>query len=274
MVTVDPINEYLLEYSSINRWLRNFSGDTPRTYLNDFRYWFEWVRGQEGEFKDYTPDDLIVYQKEHRGYNIVDLVIDYLNEVKQGLTTNTVTRRDSVVKSFFKHNRAALPEDTYRIQGDVASTPGTLGREELKQVILASNPLYRAVFSCMYAGIMGWGELEYWSNNGYESLVEQLENRDRFIVAWQSGRKQYAGIPFYNLLGGDAVDLLRIYLENHREPGAGPIFKTQRGTPLIYDTVRYYWIRKLDKLGFIDREKGVDPGIRYGKNLHEIRDLA
>jgi len=270
-------NEWLREYESVTRWIRSFKENSRLTVLDAFRLWMTWLEEDyDGKFKGWSPDQLVEYQQRHPNYEILDAAQEYITEIKsRGLRTSTVKRYYSTIQSFFKHNRAALPDDTFRPRGDEAPVIGTLTREEIRDVILASNPLYRAVFSCMYAGIMGWGELEYWSNNGYESLIEQLDRGDRVLVAWQSGRKLYANeIPFYNLIGGDAVDLLRLYLEEYREPGAGPIFLTQRDGAMNYDTARYYWTGKLMKLGYITQPEDADTSTRYGKNLHEIRDVA
>ncbi|MEM4727206.1 MAG: hypothetical protein QXD04_03000, partial [Candidatus Bathyarchaeia archaeon] len=51
----------------------------------------------------------------------------------------------------------------------------------------------------------------------------------------------------------------------------GDIFYTNYGTRLTEGTVRTYWLRKLERLGLIERTRG--HGARYGKNLHELRDL-
>ncbi|MHA1973463.1 MAG: hypothetical protein ACTSW1_10745 [Candidatus Hodarchaeales archaeon] len=269
-------NAYLRDMPVIQRWIRNLNTvDTETSYLDDFRYFLDWIAAGDSKFKDFSPAELIAYQKKHRNYEIVDLMLDYLHDVKEDLTTGTVTRRDSVIKSFFRSNRAALPDDVYNIKGGRVSTPGSLTRDELKRVILASNPVYRAIFACMYAGFMGYNEYEHWNNTGYPELREQIENGDLIVVAWQDGRKQYAGIPFYNLIGGDALNLLKIYLDEHRKPGDRFIFKSKRDNPINYSTLRTYWIRKLKKLGIIDPKKDPNtPGKRYGKGLHEIRDLA
>ncbi len=268
-------NRHLRKLSCVQRWIRNFTEETQVSYLDDFRYFIEWLEDGGSEFSGMGPSELVRYQREHRDYAIVDLVIDYLHSVKEELTTGTLRRRDSVIKSFFKYNRAPLPDDVYKVQGEVPKTQGDLNRKELKQVLLACNPLYRAVFSCMFAGFMGWGEVDHWNRSGYMSLLDQLEKGKRVIVAEQDGRKQYAGIPFYNLIGGDALRLLEEYLVNHRKQGDDYIFKTKQNTPITYDVTRQYWIRRLDRLGFIDLSKGEgNSGIRYGKNLHELRDLA
>ena len=49
------------------------------------------------------------------------------------------------------------------------------------------------------------------------------------------------------------------------------IFYTQFKTPIKKTTLQHYWTDRLEKLGLIKRRKG--RGHRYGKNLHELRDV-
>ncbi len=274
MVEVKDRNEYLLKYGSISHWVRNFTGDTPNTYCDEYRWFENWLRDGDSEFKDFTPDMLVAFQKKHRDYQLVDLILEHLHSVKAGVTTNTINRRDAALKSFFRYNRASLPEDVYNVKGGKPSTPGVLSLRELQEIVLASSPLYRAVFSCLYAGFMGWGEVGHWSRTGYQGLMEQLDSGESVVVAKQDGRKQYAGIPFYNLIGGDALELLKIYLRDYRKPGDVYVFKTKADTNISYETVRMYWGRKLKQLGFIEQPLDAGGGTRYGKGLHEVRDLA
>jgi len=269
-------NKHLRKYSTVQRWTRNLKENTAQVHLDAFRLWMEWLQENGGEFKDMDPDQLVAYQREHKGYNLLDVVQIYITEIKaRNLRKNTVKGYYSAVKSFFRHNRAAFPEDVFRPKATRPPVRGTLTRNEIKEVILASNPTYRAVFACMYAGIMGWGELEYWSNHGYSSLMEQLERGETIIVAWQSGRKLYLNeMPVYNLIGGDALQYLTIYLDKYRPEGPGAIFRNKNGDPLQYRSTRTYWTERLKQLGFVEEINEPSHTTRYGKNLHEIRDVA
>lgn len=198
-----------------------------------------------------TPDDLVAYQKEYKDYDIKDQVQLWMREGEaRGLRQNTLNRLYSTVNNFFRYNRAGLPDDVFKMHSKTPAVAGPLTMEKFRQVVLASNPLYQAVFMCLLAGIMGAGELLYWSDNGYEELVDQLERGERIIRANQSGRKLYANImPFYNWIGGDALNQLRVYLDDYRPEGPGPIFITKQLRGLNYRAMRNYWTRKLKELG-------------------------
>lgn len=269
-------NKHLMKYSTVQRWTRNLKANTALVHLDAFRLWMEWLQDNGGEFKDMDPDQLVAFQRDHKGYGLLDVLQNYITDVKaRNLRKNTVRGYYNAVKSFFRHNRAAFPEDVFKPKATRPPVRGTLTRNEIKEIILASNPTYRAVFACMYAGIMGWGELEYWSNHGYSSLMEQLQHGETIIVAWQSGRKLYLNeMPFYNLIGGDALQYLTIYLDNYRPGGPGAIFRNKNGDPLKYRSTRVYWTDRLKQLGFVEEIDEPSHTTRYGKNLHEIRDVA
>ena len=119
----------------------------------------------------------------------------------------------------------------------------------------------------MLSGGMGLGELLYWSDNGLRFTLEQLESGRIPIRVDLPGRKKGRGIrPFYTFLGRDSVKALRDYLEErpHRN---GSIFFNQFGQPITRNGVFYYWRRQLLALGLVKKYE------KYGKNLHEIRDV-
>jgi integrase len=78
--------------------------------------------------------------------------------------------------------------------------------------------------------------------------------------------------PFYTFIGRDAVDALKVWL---RKWGLGPgaIFLNQYDGPLKKSALRRYWMQRLHRLGLIEKPENADSSIRYGKNLHKMRDL-
>jgi len=268
-------NADLEEYKSIQRWAGNLRPNTFRSHLDAFRLFMDWLQVNGGELSGLGPDQLVEYQLAHRDYGVLDLVQAWVRE-NQDLRHNTVTRYYAVARSFFKHNRAALPDDVFRPLSETAPVDGNLSMGELKRIILASNPMYRAIWLVMFQGIMGAGEVVYWSDHGYGDLVEHLEADEPILEATQGGRKKYLNVlPFYNLIGGDARGAVAYYLDKVRpQSRGGPIFINKHGKPLKYRTMQLYWRRKIEELGLITPPEDADKSTRYGKNLHEIRDLA
>jgi len=119
---------------------------------------------------------------------------------------------------------------------------------------------------------------------GYKSIEDEITKCNDILIIESPGRKKFKNkLPFYTLIGGDAVDALYKYLENDRKRtidryfGGDPekataIFYTQNGNPVNGDGLRKYWYQKLVQLELIVPIKTGNPGNRYGKNLHELRD--
>jgi hypothetical protein len=131
--------------------------------------------------------------------------------------------------------------------------------------------MYRAVFLSMFQAGLGGGELRYWSAHGLEDLRRQLRENTRFIRIELPGRKHFRNVrPFYTFLARDASEAVRFYMEER--PDGQDIFLTAYGTRLTYPTMLDYWYKRLERLGILRRRIG-DTSARYGKNMHELRDL-
>lgn len=265
----------LEEYKTVSKWLSRLADSTAKGNLGIFQTWYKWIRVNGENFKDFTPDELIEYQSNADNsarYDILDSIIQPYVHSKKG-RTGYKRRIYNCIKSFFRHNRAELPKDpAYIIRGDKPKVRGDLSADEIKRIVLSSNPLYQAVFLSMLQGGIGLDELIYWSDNGWGELKEQLQNEPQIIKISLIGRKSRKFDYNYNtFIGKDAIQAVRNYLPN-RPNGARAIFIIQNGKPLTKTSVKFYWFRHLKKLGIIKLKKE-GPGTRYGKNLHEIRDV-
>jgi integrase len=272
--------EELAGFSTVRRWLSRLSGDwrvfssSSSSYNNlmVFRRFMNWVRVNGGGFRDFTPDDLVEFQKEHRDYQLVDLLQDFI--LSRSGTVKTLEKYRANVNSFFLHNRAGLSRDpAFRLKADNPPVRGDLSVDELRRLIDSCNVMYGCVFTCMFMGGMGVNEVVYWSDNGLESLLNQLDNNSHPIRVDLPGRKRLKyKKPFYTFLGGDAIRVLRGWIAE-RGRRDGPIFKTMRDTSVNYSSLWAYYFRHLKALGIVVPEEEGSTSNRYGKNPHEIRDL-
>ncbi len=180
-----------VEDKTIQKYVERLSVNSRKNVKSSLRAFFTWIDEHGGEFSGRSPSELVAYQKAHpSGYELVDLVEVWIDSQTR-LRANSKIVNLSRVKALFKHNRVALPEYLgFRIRSEVAPVRGTLTLEEVKRVVLASNPMYRAIFLSMFQGGMGRGELIYWSNKGYEELVDQLAMGARQVRVELPGRKQ------------------------------------------------------------------------------------
>lgn len=291
--------EDIMQYKAVVTWMKrgSFAPATKVNYEKDFRCFLVWKHENGGKFASMTPDDLVEYQKrarrsseEEAEFEIIDeLIHPYIKSIEDGLRDGTLRTKISTIKSFFKWNRASLPDWPITWRAGVPKTVGNLSTRDTREICSNSNSVYLTVFLCMYMGVMDLALFNHWNTDlGYKSIEDDVKKGRDIIIIRSPGRKKFKNkLPFYTLIGGDAVDALYKYLENERKRtidrffGGDPekataIFYNQKGTPVTGKGVREYWHRKLVQLGLIvlikdENGKGTS-GNRYGKNPHELRD--
>lgn len=279
------------ESTEVQTWLSRVSPSTATNYQSWWNAWSKWLRVNGGEFKDMTPAELLKYQKNCSNgerYKILDVAQRYILSL-QGRRASTKRNYYRMVRSFFSHNRAELPRDkNFKIKSEVPRVRGRLSIENVRDIALRSNSLYRAAILCMFQGALGLSEIEYWSKHGLADLKSQLKKNREIIKIHLPGRKRNRNEkPYITYIGGDAVDALKKYMT--RRPNIGDdIFINQTGKPLKRITFWHYWRRNLESMGLIEKELvkkmkmvdgeevEVEEGVtssRYGYNPHEMRDL-
>lgn len=263
------------------------------SYMSAFSMFQRWMTVNGGHLAGLSPDELIAYQKETDNgtkYEILDLVQTWSQGLKtpEGQDCRVSYKKScySTVRSFFAHNRAPLPRDPYTLRSETPDHEGTLTVEEIRDVALASKPLYRAVFLAMFQGGMDIKSFLHWNMTGWETLREDLADPSVKVLKIQMPPRKRNRKPFSTLIGADAVRAIRDYLptrpteeqarakhvrDGKTEPFRYAIFYSQFKTPIQKPTLQHYWMDRLEKLGIVMRRKG--HGHRYGKNLHELRDV-
>ena len=265
----------------MDKWLATLahSDDGNRGYdrvaERSFRRFMEWL-GESGvkPLRRLDADGLVEYQRKHRDEVILDEVEGFIREECSDGRYKTASHVYTCLRSFFLHNRAALPPDpSFKLHADKPPTEGTLTVDEVRRVVLSCNVMYRAVYLSMFMGGMGEKELLYWSDHGLLDLKDQL-GRD-LVEVTLPGRKQYRNVkPYYSYLGGDAVEALRVYMAGRRDAkGCGSIFVTKQGERLTYGALYEQWMVRLRALGLAKPKGSAGLSYRTGKNPHELRDL-
>jgi integrase len=264
------------ENESVIRWLGRLRPSTAKSYQNRFNAFMRWIKEGGGRFADMTPDGLLEYQKKSddaNRYDILDAIQAYVSSLK--LRHKSLKTTYAILRSFFLHNRCELPRDpSYRINSDVEPVTGDLSIEQIRDMVLSSNEVYRAVFLSIFQGSLDLSAFDHWNLNGWDKLRKDLQKKPNMIRIDIPGRKGMRNAkPFYSLIGGDAIDAIVNYLPNRPADG-NAIFYTKEGKPVSKESVKYYWLRHLDRIGIIDRSANMEgKSKRYGKNLHEIRDV-
>jgi len=259
-------------YSTVKQWLGRLAKATAYVQINLFKAWMKWLYENGGQFSEYNPDQLVEYQKEHQGYDILDKAQQYVIDTPG--TFHTKSTRYNNIRSFFMHNRAALPKDPgFNINPELEPIQGTLTPEEIKLNILSSNALYQAVYLSMFQSAMDQEMLTYWNLNGYDNLVKQLRNDPDVLQIYLPGRKKNRNKkPFYSFIGRDAIEAIKNWLK-HRPADASAIFVNQYGRPITKNAMRQYWVKHLRRLNIVDPIVKGTKATKTGKGLHEMRDV-
>ena len=264
----------------VENWLIRFAESTKKSYRFHFERWIRWMGENGDKLAGLSPGELVEFQRNASNdeeFIILDLLQRHTREIPGRY--NSKMKPYTCVRSFFKHSRASLPQDVFAPRAELPPVIGDLTVDEIRLVVLASKPVYQAVFLCMLQGGMDGVGLVDWSKAGYKNLKKMLpelmhmgrEKRALKIVL--PGRKKYRNIkPFYTYIGADAIDALQNWLKR-RPPEAEAIFTNQYGEPVTTKSMRTYWTRKLIMLGIIELGKPGNRGNRYGKNPHEMRDV-
>jgi integrase len=277
--------EELRGFLTVDHWLSRLADSTAEVQGNLFKHFINWMAENGGRFKDYTPDELIEYQRNCDNgsrYDILDMAQRYVSN-KPG-TYNTKNSRYNNIRSFFLHNRAELPADpSYNIKPDRRPIQGKLEIEHIRDAILSCNAKYQAVFTCMFQAALDQEMFKFWNLHGLANLKAQLRElegtpEDKQVIKIDlPGRKGQKNIKgYYTFITRDAIEFLKNWLKIRADEGYGPddpIFVSQFGTPLSKQSLRHYWIDHLKKLGIVDPVEKRKRRHKTGKGLHEMRDV-
>lgn len=245
-----------------------------RSHLDRFMHWL----AKQPSWENATPRDMLVRQLDSEdSYVVLDLVQRYVNQLV--LRKSSKRKAYSVIRSYFAHNRCALPPDpSFRIRGDRPPVQAKLSRTDIYEVILSANLRYRSMILCKWQGFLDNERLIQVSNTCSEQIVSQLKSGKHPIRIDLPGRKSNendAEGTFFTFNGADSITCLRSYFENERgwpKPGE-PIWLNENRKPVTKSGFEATWMRLLRHAGKIPKAKG-PPGSRYGYNLHEMRDEA
>ena len=261
---------------SEQNWLSRIGESTRRDYAYTFKRFLAWKIENGDKFRDMSPDELIEYQKNctnSDSYEILDLVQRWILSM-EGLAYTSKSTYYVRILSFFQHNRAELPKDkSFKIRGDKPKTPSNLRPHHIKEAVLIASPMYGALITCMIEGGMGTSEVLEWSNNEWKNLKDQLDRGADIIKVELQGRRSLTNIrPYFTLIGGDALDLLKQYLGPDLPEDREAIFLNPKGKPVNKIALKRFWLRHLIRIGIIEKAEDGTRGTRYGYGLHELRE--
>jgi len=230
----------------------------------------KYLEENESKLAGLTPDQLVEYQRSAEGvdrYTILDALQRWVDS-QNHLRVQSKQGYYNSIRSFFLHNRAALPRDpSYIVRSETPPVRSKLDVDVVRSVVLSSKPKYQAVFMVMLQGGLDQAGLLHWDQHGLESTIQQLREKPFGPVRIDlPGRKASKNVePYYTFIGRDACEKLQAYLKL-RGTHPGPIFGVSRKALLKY------WTRQLKRLGYIEQRTSYK-GNRYGLNPHRLRGV-
>lgn len=307
----------------VRDWLQFKAPSTQKTHLSYIIVWFRWLRAEgDPRVRDLGPRELVALQEElNRSYArgeilaserklILNEALRYIQERGAGWRSGTKRKVLSTIRSFFVWHldRDGFPnlrrgESRAVLRSEVRKVRKELDIYTLKRIVDKSNPMYRAVFSCMFSSGMGPDEVVTWSDQGLGELEEALRNvktgphGEELLEVFLPARKGNTDNDCYVYVGGSALKNLRNWLR-HREklkarfnterlkkrrqrarkeslPKKFPdsIFITNIFTPITGSGAQAYYRRKVHELYIREKVENGGPGTRYGVNLHQVRSV-
>jgi hypothetical protein len=273
---------------AVNYWMRRLnSKQTQQKFLFLFLRYFQWIRANN-HFR--TPDEMIDHkqmaQNDKERYLHINLVEDYLEEAK--LTVSQEKSTYVSIRSFYKHNKAALPPFNIRFRGKISkvSVPQqTISLEEVKQLLTNSNPREKGIFlSMLQSGMDRSTFCEVFNLQGWDQLAKQLgsENPDNWDLSRVPVRidliRPKTQNKYYSFLSLDALKAIQSWLRV-RQTLTGkpmtvgePLFLTSQRQKMKEDNVSGLFNRLAIASGLEIKRFGKPSEVRYRFHCHELRD--
>lgn len=163
-----------------------------------------------------SPRELLVRHLESDDpYVLLDLVQSYVNSLI--LRKNSKRKSYSAIRSFFAHNRCALPQyNSFRIRGDRPPVEARLTVNDVTAACHAAGIRNRSVILFKWQSFLDNERLIYASRCCAEQVVKQIQMGIHPVRVDLAGRKSGENDSegrFYTFIGKDAIDALTKYFE-------------------------------------------------------------
>jgi len=260
-------------------WLGRVGVRSRPTYGAAFRLFMRWLSGRTS-WLGVDASGLLVRQAEAEDpYELLDLLQEFVSGLDRGAKSKQLVY--AAVKSFFMHNRCALPDDRgFRIRGTKPPVVPRLSLNDVSNLVRAAGLRDRSILLVKWQAMLDNERTSYVGQRLTDQVVSQIKAGTNPVRLDLPGRKSEENIAgYYTFIGKDAADALVAYFEKERGwPRQGdPIWleKTRSGKQKPFTTSAFacMWLRLTRRIGLVPKRKGI-VGSRYGYNAHEMRDIA
>ncbi len=207
-------------------------------------------------------------------YAVLDFLQKWLGG--DGKARRTKQFEYSAVRSFFLHNRCALPQDpSFKIRSNRVTVAPKLAVEHIHDIVKNATLRDRSLILVKWMALLDTKRLVHVGEHLSGQVVDQIKKEMNPVRLDLPSRKQNER-PWFTFIGKDAVDALKEYFEKERGwPKANePIWLNHIGKAITVEGFKEQWIRLCRRCGLVPVERSDSPGTRYGFNTHETRDVA
>ena len=234
------------------RWSERAKAGSVR-FFSDF--WRQ-VLSRDVRFVGKSFSEVVKWQQSAQGENrylIGDLAFNWIE--KKHLALGSKLLYFSIIRAPFRYNRAELPYDPAQVfHSDVAPVDGDFSFDKFQLIVHNSNLMYRCVFSMMFEGVLGDGELIYHSNHNASEIWSHLLKNDGVFKLSVPGRKKSRNVQnFPTFLSAKHYwsKCMREYLRVEKPSLDGVLFVNDRGEPLKRDNIIKYFHARAVEAGVI-----------------------
>ena len=236
---------------------RGRSGEGFEKQYSLFRKFQEEVLSNDGTFAGMSLSQLVEWQGNTVGrdrFRLLGLMQSFVDRMR--LRHSSKATYLSWLRSPFMHNHAPLPQDrSFHFRSDLAPVEGKLEFEALRKILFNCNLKYRAVFTMMFAGLMGCGEFVHVNTHHWNTILEAVMKRAGIIRLSLPGRKQTRNKKnFFTMIDtshSDCAKALREYLTILNKLPHGCLFRNAQGTPLNRGNIQRYFLRRAISSGLV-----------------------
>lgn len=255
-------------------WFGRVAENSRVVYAGAFRRFLVWLN-QRPEWLGVDAQGLLMRQWEAEDpYLVLDLLQEYVSGLNYSRRGKAFVY--SAVRSFFAHNRCALPVDpSFRITSSKPPIMSKLALSHIVDIAKAAGLRDRSMILVKWQSLQDNERLVYVGKYLAEQVVTQIRQGTRPVRLDLPGRKNNQN-EFYTFIGKDTVDALVAYFENERgwpKPREPIWLNTGNRGPVSVATFRQTWLRLTRRIGVVPKRKGC-PGVKYGYSPHDTRDIA
>lgn len=236
---------------AVRQWMGRLGPSGAEQYRTLERFLTEGL--QKTAFEGSSLSELVRFQETAMGrdrYQIGNLARSFIN----GLTLSRKSKNTylSRILSAFLHNHVPLPRDpSFRFSNCTPTVAGDLPVEDLRAIILNSDPQYATIFLMLTHGLLDQKRLCHINVHYAEPIVQAITKRKGIIRIPLPGRKNNPR-PYFTMLDvndSDFAESFRQYMQTTTHDLRKVLFLNTRGNPVTMGNIRRYWHRRAVERG-------------------------